>query len=159
MQNKRSRLVWNYLIILVIIGCSESNKLDSWLGDYNYSEPPIKSLAGYNMVMSWDLSVNKIDKFYKAILNVNGQQTTFSLLNDLKGNDSTLYVIYDQSLSGRDPNLQKGDTLFVLSKAAIGIKTKWSELSPILSEQPPKECNCFVFAGVNENNNTLRVSR
>jgi hypothetical protein len=147
-------------MILMITGCSETKKsLDSWLGDYSYSEPPVKSIAGYNMVMSWNLSVNKIDNFYKAILNVNGQQTAFSLVTDLKGNDSTLYLIYDQTLSGTEHNLKKDDTLFILSKSATRIKTKWKELSPILSDQPPKDCNCFAFTGVNKDNNTLQLPR
>jgi len=163
MQNKLSWLVswlvYSCFIIFVIPGCSDTkDNLNSWLGDYSYSEPPVKALAGYNMVMDWDLSVNKIDNLYKAILNVNGQQTTFSLLNDLKGNDTTLFVTYDKSLSGTDQKFQKGDTLFVLLKATMGIRTKWTRLSPILSEQAPKECICFVFAGANENNNTFKIS-
>lgn len=137
---------------------SYRNTLDSWLGDYSYREPPVKASAGYSMVMEWELSVNKIDNSYKAILNVTGQQTGLSLLNDLKGNYTTLFVLYNKSLSGIDQRFQKGDTL-TLSKAATGIKTNWNELSPMLAEQVPKQCNCFVFTGANENNNTLRISQ
>ena len=111
------------------------------------------------MVMTWDLSVNKIDNVYKAILNVTGQQTVFSLLSNLKGSDTTLVVIYEESLPGINQEFQKGDTLFTLSKVATGINTKWIGLSPMLSEQAPKQCSCFVFTGTNENNNTIRVSQ
>jgi hypothetical protein len=72
------------------------------------------------MVMEWELSVNRIDKVYKAILNVTGQQTVLSFVNDLKSNDTNLLVLYNKSLSGTDQRFQKGDTLFILSKSFKG---------------------------------------
>ena len=161
MHKNLSWFIFSSLMIFGIIRCSDHtrNKLDSWLGDYSYSEPPVKSLAGYSMVMTWNLSANKIDNKYNAILNVTGQQTDFSFLNNLNGNDTTLFVIYDESLSGISQGFHKGDTLFTLSKLATGLQTKWHGLSPILSEQAQKQCNCFVFTSTNENNNTLRVSQ
>jgi hypothetical protein len=111
------------------------------------------------MVMSWDLSVNKINDNYSSILNVNGQQTGFSCLNKLAGNDSVLFIIYDELLNGINHTLHKGDTLFLLSKTLTRVKTKWKALNPMLAEFYPEECECFVFRGTNRNNNTLDTNK
>ena len=160
MQCKLHHLVFSCCLGVIIPGCVEhSENLDTWLGNYTYNEQPIKSMAGYSMVMSWDLSVTKINDMYNSILNVNGQQTGFSCLNNLKGNDTTLFVIYNELLSGVNQTLRKGDTLFILSKNVAGIKTKWNRLEPILSEFVPTECKCFVFTGTNEDKNILRTNK
>lgn len=146
-------------IITGFIGCTEKKQnLDSWLGDYHYNEPSIKAIAGYNMVMGWDLSVNKLNDRYSSILNVNGQQTGFSLLCDLYGNDSSLFVIYKERLSGESGKFYKGDTLFSFSRKNKNlVTTRWAALEPRLAEHPPAECICFRFTGTNQNNNSLSI--
>ena len=147
--------------IICITSCLENSgnkNLDSWLGNYEFSEKPVKALGGYHMVMNWDLSVNKINDSYTAILNVNGQQTSFAVFNFLAGNDTTLFIIYDSTLDGIDQAFKKGDTLFSLSRiTARRISTRWGTLQPILSESAPQECSCFVFTGINKDNNTLKL--
>jgi len=145
------------IVIILLTGCSSDKDIDPWLGNYAFSEKPLKAGAGYNMVMEWDLSVNKIDKNYSAILNVNGQQTSFSMFNNVDGNDSALFVIYESTLDGRKDIFKKGDTLFSLHKKGVYIKTSWNMLAPILSETAPKEGRCFIFTGTDKNNNTLRI--
>lgn len=151
--------VIGFCLTATINSCKEYKDLDSWLGNYKYEEQPIEAIAGYNMVMSWDLSIHRVNDKYSSILNVNGQQTAFSCQNKLIGNDSTLFIIYDQLLNGNIPTLDKGDTLFVLSKSFIRMTTKWRTLKPILSEFSPDECECFAFAGTNTNNNILNTNK
>ena len=153
------RFVIGCYLAITVTCCSEYKNLDSWLGNYKYEEQPIKAIAGYYMVMSWKLSVDKINDKYSSILNVNGQQTGFSCINKVIGNDSTLFIIYDQLLDGINHTLIKGDTLFALSKTVTRVKTKWKALKPILAEFSPEECECFVFTGTNANKNILNTNK
>jgi hypothetical protein len=158
MHNKLCYIFYS-LVIILLTGCSSNKGFDSWLGNYTFSEKPVKALAGYSMVMEWDLSVNKIDKNYSAILNVNGQQTGFSLFNNVAGNDSSLFIIYESTLGGAGNVFKSGDTLFSLHKKGAYIKTHWGMLAPILSETAPKEGRCFIFTGTDINNNTIRLPK
>ena len=159
MSARNLRLIFLFLWILTFSGCSNDNSkdLDKWLGNYEYAEPSIKAIAGYNMVMLWDLSITKVNGICKAIVNVNGQQTSFSLLANIRGDNHTISIIYDQLLQGSDEKIRKGDILFTLSGTSEKLMTKWATLEPRLSEKFPKECSCFSFAGTNANNNILTV--
>jgi hypothetical protein len=146
--------------MILLSACSENSdnkNFGSWLGNYEFNERPLKTFGGYSSFMQWELSVNKIGKIYKSILNVNGHLTSFSLLNNLEGNDKTLFIIYDSILSGVDPGFQKGDTLFSFSGAANSFRTRWASLRPMLRETTPDECRCFIFTGADKDNNTLKI--
>jgi uncharacterized protein DUF5991 len=161
MNRKGLSLVIYSVVIILVAGCSQTTgkELDTWLGEYDFSEKPIKAIAGYNMMMEWNLTVNKIEDKYNTILNVNGQQTSFSLFNTIAGNDSVLYIIYDYKIEGMQEAFKKGDTLFSLQKAGAYLKTRWAAIQPILTENPPVECRCFIFRGRNKDNNTLTLPK
>jgi Family of unknown function (DUF5991) len=160
-MHKNSRWLIYIFFFMLLTGCSANPgniNLDSWLGNYTFSEPPVKTFGGYSMVMNWDLSVDKINDKYSAILNVNGQQKSFAVFNNLAGNDSVLFIICESTLNGVNEPLQPGDTLFSLLKiTSRRIRTRWGSLQPILSESKPEECSCFIFTGTNKNNNTLKI--
>ena len=140
------------LLLLSILGltfaaCSSnghSKNLDTWTGNYDFEEEPIKAIADYNMAMVWTLSIDKKKDTYRGVLEVNGQQTYVKLLTDVSGDTNSIAIIYDSLIDGSDENLKRGDTLFILSKAAGKIVTNWSALEPRLSEMPSKICNCFT---------------
>jgi len=119
--------------------------LDSWAGKYDYGEEPIEAIAGYHMVMIWELAISKDDESSKATLEVNGQQTYFKLLGTVLGDTNTIAITYDKLIDGLEENLKKGDTLFTLSKTGDKLMTKWFALEPRLAKDPPKECDCFTL--------------
>ena len=133
--------------LLTIVSCSHSNNsksLDVWTGEYNYEEEPIKAIAGYSMVMDWTLSINIKGDTCQGLLEINGQQTYIKLLTNITGDTNAITITYNSLIDGSDENLEKGDTLFMLSSNANKLKTKWFALEPRLLENPVKECNCFI---------------
>lgn len=150
MQNILIKLIGYYILCLTVVQCScqpNSNNLDTWLGNYNFEENPVKATAGYFMVMNWNLLISKKEMNYKGTLEINGQQTYIKLLTDIKGDSGTIAIIYNSTVDGLKENWNVGDTLFVLSKNTVGIKTKWFGLEPRLIENPLQECKCFVQIG------------
>lgn len=146
MQKPLNKLLIFSFFGLLFFSCSyksQTKNLDSWLGDYNYAENPIKANANYYMVMDWTLSINERKKTYQGILEINGQQTLIKLLIDIAGDKNTIAIIHNSIIKGSDENLKKGDTLFVLSRKSNQLYTKWLELEPRLLENSPKECSCF----------------
>lgn len=144
------RTLINFLIVsilgLTIVSCSHNrsaSNLESWTGEYSYGEEPIKAIAGYNMMMIWELSISKTNDTCQGVLEVNGQQTYIKLLTDISGDTNSIALIYNKLIDGSDENLKKGDTLFLLLKKGNKINTKWVSLNPRLPDNPPKECNCF----------------
>ena len=134
------------LLILIMARCSNSNNsksLATWIGEYSYGEEPVKAIAGYSMVMIWDLTININGDSCQGILEVNGQQTYIKLLTNITGDSNAITITYDRVIDGSNENLKKNDTLFILSRNAGVLKTKWFELEPRLLENPGKECNCF----------------
>ena len=133
-------------ILGLAIACSNnrnSTNLKSWAGKYNYGEEPIKAIAGYNMMMIWELSISNKNDTCQGILEVNGQQTYIKLLTDISGDTNSIALTYNKLIDGSDENLKKGDTLFLLLKEGNKIKTRWMSLIPRLPENPPMECRCF----------------
>jgi hypothetical protein len=134
------------ILLMTVLLCSCSRKpksLDSWVGNYNYVEEPIKAIAGYHMTMMWAFSINKVNDSYQGVLEVNGQQTFIKILADISGDTNSIALTYHKVMDGSDENLKKGDTLFLLFRNEDKIKTKWMALEPRLAENPPKECDCF----------------
>lgn len=138
------------LIWFSIASCSthyQLNNLDAWVGDYRYDETPIRAIAGYAMVMTWDFSISKHNDSCTGVLEVNGQQTFMKLKTTLEGDTSNLAVIYDGLIDGMEGiagQLKNGDTLLTLTKTAQGLKTTWFSLEPRLPANSPKVCNCFI---------------
>lgn len=143
MKHTASIILLSTIIVLIFNECSSSKNLDTWIGKYNYVEEPVKSNAGYNMVMGWELSINKQENTYTGTLEIDGQQTFINLLTDISGDTNTISVIYNKLIDGSDENLKKGDTLFILSKQSGKLITKWRHLGPRLPEIFTDVCNCF----------------
>lgn len=149
--------MFSFLLLLTfLISCTSepSNKHDKWLGDYQYTEQIQVSFNGQTMPVDWSLSVHRINKLYKAILN-KGSINSFSFECDLSGNNNELFVIYKSSFSGNVSDLKKGDTLLTLLKSNAIIRTIWGKVYSRLHPNVPIDCNCFRYMGSNKNNNTL----
>jgi hypothetical protein len=132
-----------FLIQILLMGCQgESSAFDpkEWIGDYYYEEEPVAANAGYSMSMSWSLI---IDDTNTGELLIEGQQTYFKLLTDIKGTSNNISILYNKTIDGNPKQYMKGDTLFQLSKEKGILKTFWKSLTPRLLENSPKECACF----------------
>lgn len=135
------------ILILAFSTCSsndQSKNFDSWIGNYNFEEEPIKAIAGYNMAMVWVLSIKKESDTWQGVLEVNGQQTYIKLLTDISGNTNSIAITFDSLIEGSGEHLKKGDTLFTLSRKTDKLITEWSALEPRLSEKHLNQCNCFI---------------
>lgn len=117
--------------------------LQAWNGKYFYEEQPIKVIAGYYMVMEWQLEIKDTSGKYIGNLEINGQQTYSKLQGSIVGDAKTISFIYNKAIDGSDENLKSGDTLFQLKKDKNSLITKWKKMEPRLMENPPKQCNCF----------------
>ncbi|MFN8295007.1 MAG: DUF5991 domain-containing protein [Chitinophagales bacterium] len=144
MKSKPSIILTFAFIVLFLNNCTNTKKLDGWIGKYKYEEENIKANAGYNMVMDWELAIEKHENVFNGILEVNGQQTFIKLLTNISGDTNEISVIYEKLIDGSNVNLKKGDTLFILSKQSDKLVTKWRHLEPRLPEISPRECNCFI---------------
>ena len=99
------------------------------------------------MVMTWDFSIEKNNKNYNGVLEVNGQQTFLKLLTNVTGDPSHVTVTYDKLIDGSNEKLKSGDTLFTISRTEKELKTRWFLFEPRLAEHPSKECICFESNG------------
>jgi len=131
---------------LLFFSCHHSQpvNLDSWIGNYEYEEEPVKANAGYAMVMEWSLSIEKQNDTCNGIVEINGQQTYIKLQAAISGDTNTIAVTYKNTIEGGNENFRNGDTLFLLSKKGDALVTKWKLLEPGLSPAHEKECNCFI---------------
>jgi hypothetical protein len=136
--------LWLFFLIAACSSGSHSTNLDSWIGEYRYEEEPVKSNDGYSMVMEWALSIIKEKDTCFGVLEINGHQTYTRLSTNIAGDSNTIAITYKKRVEGIDEALQKKDTLFLLSKAANKLKTKWMAFTPILMERTNKECECFM---------------
>lgn len=140
-------IIFSVLILAVTLNsCSEKTVSacpGNWTGKYSYGEEPIKAMAGYAMSMQWELSVNDS---CQGVLEVNGLQTYLKLLTAVSGDRHSVAFIYEKLFDGVDYGLEKGDTLFILSKVEDKLVTRWKGLESRLSENPPQECNCFTLS-------------
>jgi len=132
---------------LIFIRCSYNEtqeNLDTWVGNYSYEEEPVKSIAGYPMVMVWKFSITKESDSINGILEINGQQTYIKVLTGITGDSNKIAVTYNSVIDGFNKGLEKGDTLFTLSKNGNELSTSWFTLQSQLLERSAKECTCFV---------------
>lgn len=133
------------LIILLIISCSSSKDLDNWVGSYEYNEPPVKALAGYNMFMTWNLDIEQEKSEYIGKLEISGQQTYIVIQTLLKGDKNKVNLIFDKTLDGVGFDyFKKGDKLLELRKVNGMIITQWKKLTPLLLEKFKNDTICFV---------------
>ena len=131
---------------LLFFSCHHSQpaNLDSWIGNYEYEEEPIKANAGYAMAMEWSLSIEKQNDSCNGIVEINGQQTYIKVLAGISGDSNSIAVTYESFIDGNIEQFRKHDTLFVLSKKAGKLTTQWKRFEPRLSLDHANECSCFI---------------
>ena len=107
---------------------SASNTMDSWLGNYSFSE-----IATPNQNMFYEISIGKEDNKYYAELNINGYQTMSRLKADVSGNENAIKIVFEKYLTGNilEP-YEKGDILLNLEKKDSELYTIWGKVEPIL---------------------------
>lgn len=122
-----------------------SQHSDKWLGRYSYFEEPEKALAGYNMVMVWELSVYYEKGQELGMLEINGQQTNLNYIVYFVGDEDSITAYFDEAINHTNAEgLERGDKLFTLTKTATGIITIWEKMTPRLVEVEKKKCDkCF----------------
>src|SRR6476620_9792514 len=95
-MQKISSLISSTILAFSISSCTFnkiSDPLRLWQGKYFYEEKPIKAVAGYYMVMEWELDIRKEGEKYVANVEVNGQQTYIKLLADIAGDEKTITLL------------------------------------------------------------------
>jgi hypothetical protein len=138
------RIVKYIILIVLTISCTSSEKLDNWLGIYQYNEKSIEALAGYNMVMTWTLNIKQENDNYVALIEVNGQQTNMVIQALISGDSNKINLSFDKGIEGVGyQDLKKGDNLLELKFDSKKIKTKWIKLTPILEENFKNDTICF----------------
>ena len=146
-------LVFCMSILQSCSGDENDNTPENWLGRYTYREPADSN----NIIISRELIISRLNGEYLAYLNAGsaiGNSSYAAAASVVKGE---LFVVFEKSYSKPAPAFQKGDTLFSLIKEAGSFKTKWKKLLPLSQYNRPSECNCFIFRGLNENNNSISL--
>lgn len=126
-------LLWSVLAFVA----PAATGLQSWVGNYQYEETPVKALAGYSMGMLWKLRLQPQDnQALGGQLSVEGQQTFMTLKVRATGNAQDVRITFLQLLDGNDyKQFKPGDVLFRLHKDPKGAtRTYWGKLQPRLSE-------------------------
>ncbi len=131
------------LLILISALClvTKAQQIVSWVGKYHYDEEPVKALAGYSMVMTWDLSINNKDE---GVLEVNGQQTYIKAAIRVEGSKDSVSIIFDKMLDGVSESYKKGTVFFTLKRKGKLLTTYWAAIGERLPEKSPKSCKCFI---------------
>ena len=113
------------------INTSASNKMDSWLGNYSFSEvvPPDQN-------MFYEISIGKEDNKYYAELSIDGFQTMQRLKANISGNENAIEMVFEKYLPGNvfEP-YEDGEILLNFEKRDSKVYTTWGKVRPIL------ECN------------------
>lgn len=107
---------------------SDSDKMDSWLGNYSFSEnvPPDQN-------MFYGISIEKeADKYY-AKLSIDGFQTMTRLKASISGNENAIEMVFESYLPDNvfEP-YEKGDILLKLEEKDSKLYTIWGEITPIV---------------------------
>jgi hypothetical protein len=153
-MNTGITLICCIVFLFASTGCLEKdNTPEKWLGRYTYPEPANAD----NIIVSWEILINRLNGEYLSIINASSPAGNFSYSGNVSVNKGELFVVFEKSFSKPDPAFQKGDTLFSLIKESGSIKTRWKKLVPVSSINKPRECNCFVFRGLNENDNNISL--
>lgn len=131
------RIHFFIIILVLLIGCKSVPELSEWQGEYSYEEELVEAVAGYSMIMQWEVSISEENGEYVGVLEVNGQQTSMKLKTSIEGNSTQVSVKFKQGLEGIGyEQFKPGDELFRLEKNSEGnIVTFWQKLEPGLSEK------------------------
>ena len=137
----------NTLILIaftLLMSCSSSKNLDNWIGEYKYNEKSTEALAGYNMIMMWNLNIYKENNDYYAKIEINGQQTFMVIKAKIDGDDDQIRLCFDKEVDGFGfDEFKDGDVLFQLKKDKGNLVTNWNKLTPLLSENFKNSSLCF----------------
>jgi hypothetical protein len=126
------------------MSCSSSKNLDNWIGEYKYNEKSTEALAGYNMIMMWNLNIYKENNDYYAKIEINGQQTFMVIKAKIDGDDDQIRFCFDKEVDGFGfDEFKEGDVLFQLKRDKSNLVTNWNKLTPLLSENFKNNSLCF----------------
>ena len=131
---------------ILITACSAggtTNDQKSWVGDYTFEEVPVKSVAGYDMLMQWHATIKEEADSLTGIVEINGQQTYMKLLSGVSQKNDILTLTYKELLDGNNEGLSAGDSLFQFIRRDSTIRTRWLKMQPRLRDNQNAECNCF----------------
>jgi len=89
------------ILYIFIAGCAlqkpkkaESSYLESWIGDYKFSES-VPSLNGVtNIALFYGISICKENESYFARINVDGYQTLKRLKAKIEGDENSIRLIF-----------------------------------------------------------------
>lgn len=105
-----------------------SSSLDSWLGDYTFSEycPPDQN-------MFYSISVHKNKENYYAEIVIFGFQTNIHVLAKVTGDANEIKFTFEKYLPDNMYELyKKGDNLLRFQKRNTELFTTWGEIQPMI---------------------------
>lgn len=119
---------------------SESSRLESWLGQYTFSEfiPPDQN-------MYYSISINQENGKYYAQINIDGFQTMQRLKAKVLGDENDIQLIFEDYLPDNvlEP-YDKGDILLSLKKENEGLYTFWNKIEPMLDSNKQSDQGFFL---------------
>jgi hypothetical protein len=132
-MKKKISLIIIIAVVFVLAGFSAYNifinsSLESWIGDYTFSES-----ATPNINMYYQISVYKNNNNYYAAINIDGFQTMARLLATVSGDNNSIKLIFNKYLPDNFlGSYNKGDILLSFQKNNSKLYTIWGEIQPIL---------------------------
>lgn len=104
---KYKKILLSLILVMIVIVSIVSfiklkpdNKLDVWLGRYNYFESFPHSSGQINYVVDYEIIIYKVGKNYYAELTGNGWQLQTRSLAYVEGDENSVQIYYLQTLPG-----------------------------------------------------------
>ena len=104
---------------------SAANSLDSWLGDYSWTED-----TGTPVVRTYALNIGELEGYYMAHLQITDAQGEQMLLARLRGTDKLLILTFEKNLQGSGYKGRPGDELLRLELREDQLFTRWGGIHP-----------------------------
>lgn len=119
---------------------SGDSKLESWLGEYTFSEfvPPDQN-------MYYSIVINQDNGQYYAQINIDGFQAMQRLKAQVLGDENYIQLIFEEYLPDNlfEP-YDKGDILLSLKKENGKMYTVWNKIEPMLDSNKQSGQICFL---------------
>lgn len=123
-----------FFLCILFVGClkldtrKDSAPLESWIGDYTFSEfsPPDQN-------MFYSITIYKEDSNYYADIIIFGFQTLSELRATVLGEENSIKLVFEKYLPDNmyEP-YNKGDILLSFEKRNSLLYTTWGKLEPML---------------------------
>jgi hypothetical protein len=106
---------------------SKTSGLDSWVGNYSYSE-----CNEPDQNMFYEIEIYKDNSIYYARMYVDGFQTMMRMKAKVMGNERTIKLVFDSYLKDNTyDTYSKGDILLRLKRDGETLYTTWEKIQPI----------------------------